>query len=248
MAGNIHINDTVYVPCSRIPELVDRGVALYKTIVTNVNNRSAQVSLPNGNTSNWIGFPLIHKDVGILILNIGDLVSEHGLLDPLAKSVGQFCRLLVPEDQIRQIRVRSLAELKHFWRQEQAAYTHVIWIGHGSKTGLKFAVDGWVSPETLTKALRVHGAPKKTYLSLCCNHGYKSFGSPVSRSAICRYFIGAFHTVPGATASQFCQSFLASHFLEGRTPGIAFNYARESVPGKASFRLWNAGRLKAGPD
>jgi hypothetical protein len=247
MASFLHVNDTVYVPCSRIPDMESTGVALYKTSVVELDGKRVKVLLRNGNPSNLIGSALLHKDVGILVLNIGDFETEHTLLDPLAKSVGQFCRLLVPEDQILSIRVRSLAELTQFWKQNQAAYSHVIWIGHGNATSIKFAVDGWKDSATLVQELRVHGAPKKTYISLCCKTGYKSFGAVMSKAPICRYFIGPFHSVEGAVASQFCQTFLTSHFLNGRTTGVAFRHARESVPGSSSFRLWNCGKLKAGP-
>lgn len=247
MARNLNIGETVYVPCSRIEELGNIGVSLYRTQITNIDGKKAKVRTPGNGESDWIGVSLLHRDVGILVINIGDFETEHILLDPLAKSVAQFCRLLVPDDQIRQIRVRSLAELKKAWRKEQAAYSHVIWIGHGSVDGIKFAVDGWVSPDTLSTELRVHGAPKKIYISLCCKTGYKSYGGVVSEAPICRYFLGPFHSVEGAVASQFCQTFLASHMLDGKTVGVAFRHARSSVPGGASFRLWNSGNLKAGP-
>ena len=247
MARNLQVGETVYVPCSRVADLDSTGVALYKTRVEQTRDRAITVRLPGGDPSDWIGSGLVHRDVGILILNIGDFETEHTLLDPLAKSVTQFCRLLVPDDQIRSVRIRALGELKKFWRTNQRAYSHVIWIGHGSETGVKFAVDGWKDAGILAQELRVHGAPKKTYVSLCCKTGYKSFGGVMSEAAICRNFIGPFHSVNGAVASQFCQTFLTSHLLDGRAPGVAFRHARESTPGSASFRLWNSGNLKAGP-
>lgn len=247
MARNLNQDDTVYVPCSCIPGLESTGVALYKTRVMEINGRRAKVRLRDGTPSEWIGTGLLHKDVGILVINVGDFETEHTLLDPLAKSIAQFCRLLVPDDQIRSIRVRSIAELKNFWTKNQAAYTHVIWIGHASETGLKFAVDGMKDAAALCRELGVRGAPKKTYISLCCKTGYQSFGAVMSEATICRYFIGPFHSVEGAIASQFCQTFLTSHLLNGKTAGVAFRHARASVPGSSSFRLWNSGKLKAGP-
>lgn len=247
MAQNLTIDETVYVPCSCIDDLENTGIALYKTKVNAVDGRKVKVQLRDGNPSKWIGSSLLHRDIGILVLNIGDFETEHTLLDPLAKSIAQFCRLLVPDDQIRSVRIRSLQELKKFWHKEQKAYSHVIWIGHGSKTGIKFAVDDWKNAETLSQELKVHGAPQKTYISLCCKTGYKSFGSIMSKAPICRNFIGPFHSVDGAVASQFCQTFLTSHFLDGRSTGVAFRHARKSVPGSASFRLWKSGQLKVEP-
>jgi hypothetical protein len=247
MASNLQIGQMIYVPCTRVPELASTGTALYRSRVSQIDGKKATVELPGGAESEWIGTSLLHRDVGILVINIGDFETEHTLLDPLAKSVAQFCRLLVPDDQIRQIRVRSTGELVKFWQREQSAYSHVIWIGHGSENGIKFAVDGWKTAGETAELLRVHGAPKKLYISLCCKTGYKSYGGTMSKATICSKFLGPFHSVQGAVASQFCQTFLASHLLEGKTVGVAFNHARSSVPGSSSFRLWNSGALKAGP-
>lgn len=246
MARKLLVGETAYVPCSRVDGLGDLGVALYRTEIVQTQVRKVKVHLRDGTISKWIGASLVHRDVGILVLNIGDFESEQILLDPLAKSVTQFCKLLVPDDQIRSVRIRSKEELLKFWRREQAVYSHVIWVGHGRPSGLKFGVDGWVTPDELATTLRVHGAPKKTYIFLTCQAGYKSFGSILSKTAICKHFMGPFNSVDGAVASQFCQTFLTNHLIEGRTEGVAFRDARSSVPGSASCRLWNSGHLKAG--
>jgi hypothetical protein len=248
VASNLQVGESVYVPCSRLKELNHLGVALHRTQVLAVGPMRVQLELPDGSASEWIGAALVHRMVGILVLSIGDFSSEASLLDPLAKSVTQFCRLLLPDDQVRAVRVRSVSELKQLWKREQAVYSHVVWIGHGNATGVNFAVDGWVAAETLRTTLRVHGAPRKVYISLCCKTGYRSFGGEMSRAAICSDFIAPFHAVQGAIASQFCQTFFTSHLLEGRSAAVAFRDARASVPGSTSFRLWRAGSLKAGPE
>jgi hypothetical protein len=247
VARALAVGDAVFVPCSRLDGLSKSGVALYKSEIVEVGRSKVRVRLSDGSSSDWIGASLVHRDVGILVLSVGDFETESTLLNPLAKSVTQFCRLLLPDDQVRAVRVRSLSELRALWQREQAAYSHVVWIGHGSATGINFGVDGWVDAQTLGDALRVRGAPRKVYISLCCKTGYKSFGSALSRTTICSRFVGPFHSVEGAVASQFCQTFLTAHLLEGRTVGVAFNKAGGSVPGGISFRLWTAGRLKAGP-
>lgn len=247
MARKINIGENVYVLCSRVPGLENKGIALDKTEVLDICGRKVKIKLSNGCKSEWIDSALIHRDVGILILNIGDFNTERNLLDPMAKSVKQFCWLLVPDDQFESVRIRSLEELKVYWQNNQAAYSHVIWIGHGNKTSLNFAVGGWINAETLKEELRVHGAPKKTYVSLCCKTGYQSIGAVMSKAPICENFLAPFHSVEGAVASQFCQTFLTSHILHGKSAGVAFNHASKSVPGRTSFRLWNSGKLKAGP-
>jgi hypothetical protein len=244
MARHLKVDQTAYVPCALVPDQPSTGVALYKTKIIEVARKKVRIQLKRGDTSDWIGSSLVHHNIGILILNIGDFASEHTLLDPLAKSVHQFCRLLVGDDFVLSARIRSLAELKKFWVNNQAAYTHVIWIGHGSDIALKFGVDGMIDVGSLTEALRVHGAPKKIYISLVCKAGRKGFGAAVSRTAICGYFLGPFNAVEGAIASQFCQTFLASHLLNGASAGVAFRHARQAVPGGSSFKLWVKGRLK----
>jgi hypothetical protein len=138
VANNLNINDKVYVPSSRISELNNHPVALYKTTVVDSANCKVKVSLPKGGVTGWIGAGLVHRDVGVLIITIGDYETETGLLDPLAKSVLQFCRLLVPDDQVWAFKLRGINELKIFWSRDQAAYSHVVLIAHGRQDGIKF--------------------------------------------------------------------------------------------------------------
>lgn len=246
MAKHFAVDDKVFVPVSRIPGMEGHSSAFYETRIAEVGIRKVKVHLKDGVTSDWIGSVLCQKNIGILIFTIGDLETETGLLDPLAKSVLQYCRLLVPDDYLRAYKVRSLAELKSIWHKEQAAYSHVVIVGHGSPEGIKFSVDGWVKSELLDATLRVWGAPKKVFVSLCCQTGYKTAGGKLSEMAICSHFLAPFHSVHGAVASQFAQTFLAFHLLEGESVGVAFRHAREFTPGSTSFRLWESGKLKAG--
>ncbi len=248
MAANFAENDKIFVPASRIPGLEGHPSAFYKTRVVEVRNRKVKVNLQGETVSDWIGTGLCQKNVGILVFTIGDLETETGLLDPLAKSVLQYCRLLVPDDYLLLYKVRSLAELKCIWIKNQAAYSHVIVVGHGSPDGIKFSVDGWVKSDALETTLKIHGAPKKVFISLCCQTGYKAIGGKLSKMPICSHFIGPFHSVHGAVASQFVQTFLAFHLLEGESIGVAFKHARKYTPGSTSFRLWTNGNLKAGPE
>lgn len=247
MATNFAVDEKVFVPASRIPGLEGHSSAFYETRVAEVGVRKLKVQLRGGSVSEWIGAGLCQKNIGIIIFTIGDLETETGLLDPLAKSVLQYCRLLVPDDYLRAYKVRSLAEFTSIWHKEQAAYSHVVLVGHGSPDGIKFSVDEWVNADALDAALKNRGAPKKVFISLCCQTGYKSVGGNISKAAICSHFLAPFHSIHGAVASQFAQTFLAFHLLEGESVGVAFKHAREYTPGSASFRLWENGKLKAGP-
>lgn len=240
------VGQRAYVPCMLVPELKDQDTALFRTKISSIKGRSACIELPNGVVSKSIGVSRLHSDVGILIISIGDFTSESALLDPLSKSVLQFCRLLVPDDQLKAIKVRSVAELKAYWSKNQAAYTHVVLIGHGDNDGLGFGVDGDVSLQTLDETFKLRGAKPKSFISLCCKTGYADFGKSFSKFAICKSLAAPFQSVHGATASQFCQTMLICTLLEGRTTKVAFKSARALVPGATSFRLWQSGKLTAG--
>lgn len=247
MATNFTVDDKVFVPSSRIPGMEGHHSAFYETCIAEVDTKKVKVHLKAGIVSEWIDSGSCQKNIGILILTIGDPETEAGLLDPLAKSVLQYCRLLVPDDYLRAYKVRSLAELKCIWQKEQASYSHVVIIGHGSPDGVKFSVDGWVKPDLLDTNFKVRGAPRKDFISLCCETGYKKTGGKLSQMAVRSHFLAPFHSVHGAVASQFVQTFLAVHLLDGESVGVAFRHAREYTPGSTSFRLWENGKLKAGP-
>src|SRR3989338_8811141 len=138
MATHFAEDDKIFVPTSRFPGMEGHPSAFYETRVAEVGLRRVKVHLQAGAVSEWIGSGLCQKNIGILIFTIGDLETETGLLDPLAKSVLQYCRLLVPDDYLRSYKVRSLTELKSIWHKEQAAYSHVVIVGHGSPDGVKF--------------------------------------------------------------------------------------------------------------
>lgn len=245
MAKSLKPNDKVYVPCARL-ELTDRPFALYETEVVQVTDRSVVVSLPNGSNSAQIGASLVHKNLGIAIVRIGDFATELTLLDPLAKSMLQYCRLLVTDSAVALVETRSIAELTRWWSGNQAAYSHVLLVGHGRRNGVRFAVDEWVGAEALGGTLSCKATQSKVVLSLCCQTGHAPFGQVMSRTKMCGAFVGPFNAVHGAIGSQFCQTFLAHQLLEGQTTAVAFRNARKSTPGSASFRLWQQGKMKTG--
>jgi hypothetical protein len=246
MAQDLAVGDTVYVPCARFG-LSEQPLALYELRVEQVHGRSVEVSLPAGQPSRCIAASLVHKNIGIAVLRIGDFVNELALLDPLAKSIFQYCRLLLHDSMVKLQDVRSLAELSRWWAANHRAFSHIVIIGHGQSNGIRFAVDDWVGAQSLGAHLPCPATQRKVLLSLCCHTGYAEFGQTASQEDMCSAFVGPFHSVHGAIASQFCQTFLAYQLLEGETPAVAFRHARNAVPGSTSFRFWQKGRLKAGP-
>lgn len=243
MASNLKAGERVYVPRSRLG-IAQEASAFYQTKVLDIKKRSITVSVPGGGTKT-IASSLAHRRIGALVVNIGDYSTESTLLDPLAKSVLQYFRLLLSDDEVASVKLRSIAELDAIWKKNHKAYSHVVIVGHGSSDGITFGVDG------LTRAERFENPFGNTgpvnLVSLCCETGYAAFSKPLSQQKAFRCVIAPFHSVHGAVASQFCQTFFSYHLLEGETLAVAFKHARESVPGGASFRMWRDGILKAGP-
>lgn len=246
MARNLQINERVFVPVSKLRANLSSPSSFVEKEVLAVEGRSIRVDIGDAQTE-LVASSLCHRNIGILLLNIGDLETEMTLLDPLAKSILQFCRLLVSDDFIQGYKIRSLNEIAHLWSRSHAAYSHVILIGHGSQASINFANGGWIETDRFMAVFDVEGVAGKTFVSLCCETGYKAFGGVASAHAVCERFIGPFHSVHGAIASQFVQTFLAYHLLEGETSKVAFRHARACVPGSTSFRLWKNRRLIAGP-
>ena len=243
MARQITVGTHVYVPVARVGNFAWPS-ALYRTSVHAVVHRSVDVQVPGGLTAR-VAMSAVHTSIGVLILRFGDLRTEDTLLDPMAKSLLHFGRLLLTDDSVRLLEVRSLHELNQFWQQHHANSAHVVMIGHGSPKSVILAVDGAVDAERITD---VFGSPAgvepRTFVSLACQSGKAGFGKKFSSAPCCASFLAPFHSVHGAVASQFCQTLLTYLMLEGETTGVAFRHARESVPGSVSFRLWKDGQLK----
>lgn len=247
MASDFSVGDKVFVPSSRFPELADFPFAFYPTSVVEVENRSIRVNLPDQIVSKLIGAGLCHHNVAIMLIWVGDLNTESTLLDPLSKSILQFCRLLVEDSYLKFIKVRSVKELKHEWEKDQEAYSHVILLGHGSEKGIKFFYDDWVSAQSLRDTLYVRASSKKVFISLCCETGKNNFSTIFSKIPTCSHFIAPFHSLHGVIASQFTQTFLSHHLLDGKTVAVAMRHTIERVPGSQNFRYWEDGKMIDGP-
>jgi hypothetical protein len=242
MAKNPQVGDNVYVPANRVGWEERSPRAVLPVRVAEVKERSVRVELPDKSTSDFIGSSAVLDNLGVLLIRIGDYGTEWGLLDPLAKSILQFLRILLPDDVVTSFDIRSLAEFTKVWADRQAVTSHVIIVGHGATDGIIFGVDGKKSATDVLGSLAASATPK-VFLSLCCQTGYKDFAKPFSEATICSDFIAPFHSIHGAIASQFCQTFFCNQFLEGKTAGVAFNSACASVPGPDRFRLWRKGAI-----
>ena len=236
MASGLVVGDRVLVPSSLLPDGTDYPYAVHETEVLEHQGRSIRVRLRDGQPSDLVGTSRVRRSVGVDIFRIGDLGTEVTLLDPLMKSLLQYARLLLPDDLVQAHRLRSVAELKAIWSARVGVVSHAVLVGHGATDGIRFAVDGKVGAEDLAAAFASPGASSKTFVSLCCNTGYKDFGRPFSQASICRALYAPFQSVHGALASQWTQSFLGHQFLLGYGHRAAFRNA--DVPGNVHFRQW----------
>jgi len=247
LARQLQPNDEVYIPSSLLPEEDNYPFAIHRTRVIEVNEgRKIKVNRRNGEVSDWLASSKAHKLVGIAIICIGDFSTEDTLLNPLSKSILQYCRLLIEDDAISMIRIRAIAELSEWWRINNAAYSHIIFIGHGSQDGINFGVGGTRHAEDFKRRLVSRGIEKKVFISLCCDTGNEPFVKEFSKLGFCSYLIAPAAKLHGALASQFTQTFLAWTLLNGKTTGVAFKAAINAVPAKHEFKLWQSGKLKAG--
>lgn len=244
MANGINIGDRVYIPRSNIGLEQDGFSSFYCTSVVDRGHSKIKVDLPGGATSEWISVSFAKKKIKALVVAMGDYKSELLLIDPLYKTTLHHLRLLLSEEEALGIKVRSLPELVKFWKEEQSEISHVVFIGHGRDDAVYFGVDEWVNAEKLGEALKVRGAPKKHFLFLCCKTGQARFSKPFSKNAMCEDIAAPFHSVHGAIASQFAQTYFLSMYLGGRTSKVAFNHAKKAVVDTTSFRFWDNGKLK----
>jgi len=234
------VNDSVYVPSLKIG-LENEPSALKRVTVAAVSKRSVSVSLPNG-AIRTIGSKLAHRNVSVLLIRIGDYSTETGLLDPLAKSLLQFCKLLLPDDQVKLERIRTQEEFCKIWNRDHAVYSHVVLMAHGDGASLQFG-DESLSASDIACCLAGAASAPKSFISLACKSGRAAFAKHFSMLAPCHSLLAPFHLCHGATASQFCQTLLAKHFLEGMTIKSAFNNSQEA-PGGTSFRYWRNGTMR----
>lgn len=248
MSKGLKKDEQVYVPLVRLG--VDRqteSAFLRTKVLADVQpkQRSVTVDLLDGGRTATVATSAVHRNIGVAIYAIGDIASEHSLIDPLRKSVLHYLRLVLPADALHARSVRSLAELRECWsKHDLGGVSHIILIGHGSDQGLTFAVDGEVPAEEVGKTFKVQGHVATTFISLCCRTGFADFAKNFYKGFGDCVFIAPFHSVHGAIASQFVQTYLGHHFLDGKTFKVAFNKAQDDIPSGVQFRFWQNGSLQ----
>jgi len=211
-----------------------------KVLRTKKEGRSIFIDDGNGGEVE-ISSRLAHKgDLGFLLMRVGDFDSELTLLDPLSKSILQFLRLLVPEDLVRHLEVRTATEIERFMQSNGAAFTHVILVGHGKSNAMKLAFGEWLDVDDFSKMMSTKGI-ERTIISLACHTGKVSFGKSISGHDGIKEYVAPKAEVHGASASLFVQQLLSIHLLEGREFETAARNASARVPG-GGFVHWRKGR------
>jgi hypothetical protein len=177
------------------------------------------------------------RGLGFLVLRIGDLQTESTLLDPLAKTVLQYLRLLIPDSEVHMLEVRTEDEVRAYMGVNGGAISHVILIGHGTADSL-LGVGKHLSGQDVASMIDV-GQPK-VVISLACSTGKTAFARSLSEHKSCRELVAPFREAHGAAASLFVQTLLHKHLLMGHEFGTAFRLANESLEG-THFRHWRGG-------
>lgn len=246
--------DRVWVPSRLIRSTGRSDFALTEVKVTGVDQpsagrrdvRSVRIDRqdPNGRDIH-VSSKLLHpRSLGVLVLRIGDLATETGTLDPLAKSVLQFMRLLLPDDALKLYSIRTVSELQETWSLVEGSTSHVVLIGHGSETSIRFVDRPEPVPGgNLAEALAATAMTRpKIFVSLSCQTGHREFSAPFSSSKVCSDLLAPLQSVHAASASLYAQALFSNHLLLGKGIVAAHRAAKRAVVSDVSFRHWRDGR------
>jgi len=239
MARDLQIGENVWVPRSRVG-LDQTSSSFFYTEILETVDRSVIVGLPNGKVK-LVASSCVLRHLGVMIARIGDFRTEIDLLDPLAKSILQYFRLLLSDDQILYAGIRSFKELKILWESSGAAYPYLVLIGHGSSNSMHFGVEGAVDATEFSSLFGSTDHFVSCVLSLCCKTGRADFAKPLSKSSGCRSVIAPQKSIHGALASQFTQLFFTHHLLDGLTKKVAYTRAKKEISGSGTFKYWENG-------
>jgi hypothetical protein len=242
--AKFRVGQRVYAPIYRYSEGTGAPYAIVPCVVREIEKRSCVVDLP------YIGLrrfatSLLHASVGVCLVRIGDFRSEQAAMDPICKSILNYLRLVLPDDHVKSVGLRTQEELEELFEIYASAYTVWILVGHGTSAGeMCFTRNVRIRSTNLASRLAPHAAEPKAFLFLACHAGEAKFARPFSNeSSLCSTLIGPTGPLHGAVAAQFAQSLLGFHYLEGCRVGVAFERAAESTQMSVNFRIWKNGKF-----
>lgn len=248
MATKLKIGELVYVPIYRISTYNgDTSVTHIRVEIKDIEKNS--VIFFHNDIRHKVSKSFCYRNIGVLLLEIGDFCTEEMTLDPLIESIFSFLKLVVDVDAILKLKVRSLKEINIFWKKHHINYSHVIVVGHGKNDGIFFVTkgeknNGFVGAKKFMSQFKVKGMSPKLFITLVCKSGRVSFAKEASCSSFCEGIICPYSDVHSAISSQFLQTFIALHFLQGKTLQVAFRMAKKMVVGATNFRFWKNGDYK----
>lgn len=242
MATKFHVGDQVWVPSTKLGGSLP--YALTSREVKGQRNRSVTVDAQGGATVN-VSSRLVHPNtLGFLILTLGDFATEATLLDPLAKSTLQFMRILVPDDVLHSVKLRTENELRQYMQLHGRGISHVILIGHGTANSLVTAA-GRMEATSFVSAMDTYSVDR-TLISMACKTGQKGFSGVVSSADGWRDCVAPHQEIQGAGASLYAQFLLHTHLLHGHEFKASARLADAATEG-IKFRHWRNGRLQTAP-
>ncbi|MDG5486040.1 MULTISPECIES: hypothetical protein [Mycobacteriaceae] len=246
MTTKFKVNEQVFVPSRLLPNPAAQNFALRRAKVLEQKARSVRINLQDEHGNDIeVASRLVHrKNLGIGVIRIGDFKTELNALDPLAKSMMHYLRLLLEPDAVVLREVRTSTEICAVWAELAPRTSHIVLIGHGNADSLNFLdLDAPVGGDRFGTMLAgaAPKSPPKVVISLTCLTGRAAFASPFSASSVCTDYIAPFQLVHSAAASLFGQSFFANHLLSGLGVAAAFRRAHAAVGTGVTFRHWRTG-------
>ncbi len=183
----------------------------------------------------------VHFKQYIIIICFGDLKNELTNLDPLTKSILQFSRLLYKDsdEYVRFYKIRTHEEFNCLINEIQA-HNIIILIGHGSSTGI-YGLDSEkcvCGVKDWNELLIDQPLRSKLIISLCCETGSDDFGKEIAKLSSCAAFLAPSRPINSALASQYCQTFLLHHLMDGHSFKVSFDKTEANTIAHSSFQLF----------
>lgn len=246
MSSYINVGDRVCVPVERIAPGHSCPFPIVEGTVISRDKRTVTIDLPYGIGSRSIASSaVLHTDLSISIIRIGDFQTEISLLDPLTKTLTHFLKLLLPDDRRRTHYIRTPQELYDLYERENRSVSIFVIVGHASDKSLHFGMDSKVTSKELADTFYSISGYPHDYLFLCCESGKAAFAKDFSASRCCNDFVGPMRSLHGASAAQFGITLLSKILFEGTSFRVSFKQSARSNPGTANFRNWRNGHIYA---
>ena len=199
------------------------------------------------------------RHANILIIRIGDWITEQGALNPLAESLKAQLSLLLPPNGVDVEYIRTLDELRSALalhgggltptgRRQSSPWGYAVLVGHGragATPGILFG-GSWHSPGEIQQTIQGLGPGRRTFsegrfISLCCETGASEFAAVFS-DALNTTWVGPRGDVHSYEAAGFVQRLFFEHFLAGQTWMRAFRSTAETTATFSTrFQCWMDG-------